>query len=195
MAKASPVHGLSSQASLADNAHLIIRASLDDVYRWSSFVDQPYAVHELHNLRIAAKRLRYTLELFLSVLSPQATAAIEALTRLQDILGELHDHDVMIALLRLCLGSQDSGSTYEYALLQTRKQSKKGDMTLPAGLVATLINPTNTPNAQERYGLEHLLLSLQTQREQLYTDFRQHWYYLQLRDFRREILDIGERNP
>lgn len=188
MAKASSIHGLSSQASLADNAHIIIKARLDDVYRWSSFVDQPYAVHELHNLRIAAKRLRYTLEIFFSTLAPQATAVIEALTCLQDILGELHDHDVMIALLRLCLGGQDSGNAYEYALLQARKQSKKGDMTLPPGLVAALLNPATAPNAQERYGLEHLLLNLQAQREQLYTDFRQHWYYLQIRDFRREVL-------
>lgn len=190
MAKASPIHGLSSQALLADNVHLIVKARLEDVYRWSGSVDQPYAVHELHNLRIAAKRLRYTLELFLPVLAPQAETVINALTRLQDILGNLHDHDVMIALLRLCLGGQDSGSAYEYALLQAGKQFKKGDVVLPPDLIATLLNPTTAPNVQQRYGLERLLLNLQEQREQLYTDFRQHWYYLQLRDFRHEVLAI-----
>jgi hypothetical protein len=190
MAKARPVQGLSSQAPLIDNVHLIVKARLDDLYQWSGFVDQPYAVHELHNLRIAAKRLRYTLELFAAVLSAQTPTVIEELTRLQDMLGELHDHDVVIALLRLCLGGQDSGRAYEDMLLQAGKGKKgrKGDIALPPALVATLLNPQTLPDATERYGLECLLSSLQAQREKLYANFRQYWYYLQGRDFRREVL-------
>jgi hypothetical protein len=188
MAKARPVQGLSSQAPLIDNVHLIVKARLDDLYQWSGFVEQPYAVHELHHLRIAAKRLRYTLELFASVLSAQTPMVIEELTRLQDILGELHDHDVVIALLRLCLGGQDSGRAYEDVLLQAGKKGRKGYVALPPALVATLLNPQMSPDATERYGLECLLSSLQAQREKLYANFRQYWYYLQGRDFRREVL-------
>lgn len=188
MAKARPVQGLSSQAPLIDNVHLIVKARLDDLYQWSGFVEQPYAVHELHHLRIAAKRLRYTLELFASVLSAQTPMVIEELTRLQDMLGELHDHDVVIALLRLCLGGQDSGKAYEDMLLQAGKKGRKGNVALPPALVATLLNPQTSPDATERYGLECLLSSLQAQREKLYANFRQYWYYLQGRDFRREVL-------
>jgi len=188
MAKARPVQGLSSQASLIDNVHLIVKARLDDLYQWSGFVEQPYAVQELHHLRIAAKRLRYTLELFASVLSAQTPTVIEELTRLQDMLGELHDHDVVIALLRLCLGGQDSGKAYEDMLLQAGKKGRKGNVALPPALVATLLNPQTSPDATERYGLECLLSSLQAQREKLYASFRQYWYYLQGRDFRREVL-------
>jgi hypothetical protein len=188
MAKARPVQGLSSQAPLIDNVHLIVKARLDDLYQWSGFVEQPYAVQELHHLRIAAKRLRYTLELFASVLSAQTPTVIEELTRLQDMLGELHDHDVVIALLRLCLGGQDSGKAYEDMLLQAGKKGRKGNVALPPALVATLLNPQTSPDATERYGLECLLSSLQAQREKLYASFRQYWYYLQGRDFRREVL-------
>lgn len=45
-----------------------------------------------HALRIAAKRLRYTLEAFREVLDPEsAGAAIEPLRSLQDLLGEMND--------------------------------------------------------------------------------------------------------
>jgi hypothetical protein len=190
MAKASPIKGLSPQAPLVENARVIATSRLEDMYRWSSFVDQPYAVHELHNLRIAIKRLRYTLELFSAALPAQTAIIVHELTQLQDELGELHDCDVMIALLRLCLGGQDGGAGYEYALVQARQRAKKGPFNLPPTLVATLLDAETAPGAQERYGLEQLLLGLQQRREKLYNEFRQHWYHLQARDFRREILSM-----
>lgn len=190
MAKASPVKGLTPDAPLADNARLIIRAGLKDMYQWSGYVDQHYAIHELHNLRIAAKRLRYTLELFLEVLPAETQAVIEELTNLQDSLGTLHDHDVMIALLRLCLGGQDSGTGYEQALAKAKRKASKKAFTLAPLLVATLLEPSVAPSITERYGLEQLLLSLQQRREKLYTEFREYWYQLQGRDFRREILAL-----
>jgi hypothetical protein len=190
MAKASSIKDLRPDASLEENAHLIIRARLKDMYQWSSFVDQPYAVHGLHNLRIAAKRLRYTLELFLDVLPSAAQNAIEELTHLQDALGVLHDNDVMIALLRLCLGGQDGGTGYAQALVQAGQRARKGAFTLPPLLVSALLDPTVAPSAQERYGLERLLFSLQQQRERLYTEAREYWYQLQAKDIRREILAL-----
>lgn len=190
MAKASTVKRLIPDAPLADNARLIVRAGLKDMYQWSNYVEQHYAVHELHNLRIAAKRLRYTLELFLDVLPSETQAVIEELTRLQDSLGTLHDHDVMIALLRLCLGGHDSGRGYEQALAKAKRKASKKAFTLAPLLVATLLEPTVAPSIAERYGLEQLLLGLQQRRKKLYTEFREYWYQLQGRDFRREILAL-----
>jgi len=72
----------------------------------------------LHNLRIAAKRLRYTFEIFADVL-PAASQAIA------DEPGALYDDDIMIALLRLCMGSEDAGIIYEQALVKAGKQKGK----------------------------------------------------------------------
>jgi CHAD domain-containing protein len=190
MARAKPIQGLDSQAPTGENARIIARIRLEELYGWSQYVDNPYNVRELHNMRIAAKRLRYTFEVFEEVLPTSCGAIIKALTHIQDELGALHDSDVMIALLRLCLGSQDSGTAYEEALLDTKKyQSKKG-FALPADLVTDLLEPAVTPTAEERYGLERMLQKQQQQREEQYSAFRQHWYELQARDFRREILGI-----
>jgi hypothetical protein len=48
------------------------------------------------------------------------------------------------------------------------------------------------PSAEERYGLEQFLQSQEQVREEQYAVFRQHWYALQARDFRREILELLE---
>lgn len=49
---------------------------------------------QLHQLRIACKHLRYTLELFEPALGKDAPAQIELVTAMQEQLGSLHDADV-----------------------------------------------------------------------------------------------------
>lgn len=189
MAKARPVTGLDPQAPVGKNARIIARARLEDLYSWDPYVDNPYNIRELHDLRIAAKRLRYTLEIFEDVLPEASKSIVEELTQIQDELGALHDSDVLIALLRLCLGSQDSAMAAGN-VGAAKQQQKKRKPLVPPELAARLLNPAVAPSAQERYGLEQLLQRQEELREQQYTAFRQHWYRLQARDFRRQILDL-----
>jgi len=53
-----------------------------------------------HQLRIAAKRLRYTLEFFIEPLGPAASPLIERTRRLQDHLGNLQDAVIASDILR-----------------------------------------------------------------------------------------------
>jgi CHAD domain-containing protein len=103
MAKAKPLNGLDTNAPTGQNARCIARTRLDEMYSWAVDVDTPYEVRGLHNLRIAAKRLRYTLELFENALPSAGQPIAHELAQVQDELGALHDSDVMIALLRLCM--------------------------------------------------------------------------------------------
>ena len=57
-------------------------------------------VATIHQLRIASKRLRYSLEFFREVLGAEAGPLIERVTRLQDHLGLLNDADVAARLAR-----------------------------------------------------------------------------------------------
>lgn len=190
MSKAKPITGLNPQASTGENARTIARERLLDMYAWDEYVDQPYHIRELHDLRIAAKRLRYTLEVFEDALPPATRPAHEELVRIQEELGALHDRDVMIALLRLCLGSRDTAMTPGREVVDEKRQDGKKKSLVSPDMVAALLDPTVAPSAEERYGLERFLQRQEQQREEEYNVFRRHWYQLKAQDFRRELLTI-----
>lgn len=185
MAKARPITGLDAQAPVATNARLIARARLEDLYQWEEYVDNPYNIRELHNLRIAAKRLRYTFEIFEDVFPGACSSFVVELTQLQDELGALHDTDVLITMLRLCLANQDSTAVSQPGHLKQHA----GKTVVSSDLVAHILKASAAPSVEERYGLELLLQRQEQLRETQYAAFRQHWYQLKARDFRREMLN------
>ena len=63
-------------------------------------------IEQLHALRISGKYLRYTLECFRDILPPQAADLIADVTALQDRLGELHDADVAVGLIKAYMATQ-----------------------------------------------------------------------------------------
>jgi CHAD domain-containing protein len=65
----------------------------ESVLRWAD-------IETVHQLRIAAKWLRYTLEFFREALGPEVDQLIPRVVALQDHLGWLHDADVTIAITR-----------------------------------------------------------------------------------------------
>ena len=70
----------------------------ESVLRWAD-------IETIHQLRIAAKWLRYTLEFFREALGPEVDQLVPRVVALQDHLGWLHDADVTIALARQFLVS------------------------------------------------------------------------------------------
>jgi CHAD domain-containing protein len=64
----------------------------------------------LHELRIACKHLRYTLELYEPALGEDARQLIKGVTAMQEHLGDLHDADVAIAYLESQEGGADNDS-------------------------------------------------------------------------------------
>ena len=84
MAKAKPIPGLDPHAPTEKNACIIAHTRLEEMYNWAKYVDNPYEVRNLHNLRIAAKRLRYTFELFEDVLPSACQGIAKELAQLPD---------------------------------------------------------------------------------------------------------------
>jgi hypothetical protein len=101
MAKAKPIRKVDRTAPVRQAAARMIGQRLDEMLAWEKYLAAQECVQELHQMRIAAKRLRYTLEVFQEayasqeVVAPVYGKAIEAVRTLQDHLGEIHDADVL----------------------------------------------------------------------------------------------------
>jgi len=83
-------------------------AKVWDAYQavWGFEAEVPDAdLTTLHDLRIASKWLRYTLEFFREPLDPEASALIKPVVALQDHLGTIHDHSVAAEAARSFLDS------------------------------------------------------------------------------------------
>ncbi|GCF10696.1 CHAD domain-containing protein [Dictyobacter arantiisoli] len=190
MAKAKVVANLDAHALTGQNARAIASVRLEEMYSWAQYVDNSYSVQELHNLRIATKRLRYTLEVFVDTFPDACGAILKELEHIQEELGSLHDKDVMIALLRLCLGGQDSGGEYEQSLAAVAQHAHKGRLMIDPAMMAHLLRSSEGPSPAQREGLEALLRHLQRQRKRQYTVFREHWYKLKGQDFQHQIVTM-----
>ena len=73
------------------------------------------AFKDLHRLRIAVKRLRYTAEFFLPLGPKKARNYLRALSVLQDLLGRLNDNAIAWRLLD-ALGAQAASPQYQQAV-------------------------------------------------------------------------------
>lgn len=71
-----------------------ISARLAEFLSFEPFISQPEKVAELHQMRIAAKRLRYTLETFASLYPDGLSGKLTILRAAQELLGDIHDCDV-----------------------------------------------------------------------------------------------------
>lgn len=95
--KARAIEGLDPDAPLRPNVRRIVVVRLDELRGLADRALAPDASEAQHDMRIAAKRLRYVLEIFASCLGEEADEARRAAKRLQSVLGDLHDCDLMLA--------------------------------------------------------------------------------------------------
>ena len=99
---ANPNLGESAQDysdSLRKMAVEAIIKRMDDLLTYDSITDQPEKKEELHAMRIAAKHLRYTLEIFAPLYAGNLKSWIKSIKQIQEELGNLHDCDVWIDFL------------------------------------------------------------------------------------------------
>lgn len=94
----------------------IIAARLQELKELSASLYQPFKTKPLHRMRLAAKQLRYTIELFAQCWGEQLAEYAKEIAKLQTSLGELHDCDTWIS----DLGQTLQGSEMEDESAQKR---------------------------------------------------------------------------
>lgn len=95
-------------------ARSIILERLDKFEQLSTSLYHPLKKKPLHKMRIAAKHLRYALELFEQCWSPQVTWFAKKVAGLQSSLGKLHDCDVWIEDLGYAATCEEAPAEFDY---------------------------------------------------------------------------------
>ncbi|MFL5820168.1 MAG: CHAD domain-containing protein [Solirubrobacteraceae bacterium] len=173
--KPRKVGGLDPAMPLADAAERIIRVRLAELCSFVPRALDPAEVDPLHDLRIAAKRLRYVLEVTAPCFGPYAATAARRVRELQDLAGEVHDCDVLLprALTQLAdLRAQDAA--------QLRRAAGSDREVEPA-----LISRASNRSAYQ--GLEVLAARLQAQRTLSFERFVTRWKALEAERFRERL--------
>lgn len=142
---------------------------------------------ELHEVRIVAKRLRYSLELFSPVLGPDIGDLLAELKTLQDLLGELHDRDVLVDLLHLeRVGAAERQlDALERAVLEPgsraeRLTSVRAELADPGSFAATVP------------GIYGLLIDMRDERDQLEAQSRERWAALSADGFLERLWNLTD---
>jgi putative phosphoesterase len=100
-------------AAVYEAAHLNAALRCDELTRYAQALRDPARVQEHHAMRIAAKRLRYTIEIFASLFEDELRSELKTIKRLQELLGQLHDCDVWIDQLPRFI-EEERGRTRAY---------------------------------------------------------------------------------
>ncbi len=125
-----------NQTIILEKAQRNIECGLQNFLSMEQYVHCENEKLKHHEMRICAKKLRYTMEIFAPMYNNKLTKEIENIKKYQDILGEMHDCDVWIDYLpkfieitRPTLTDEKSIADFEKALLDfqsfIRDQRKK----------------------------------------------------------------------
>jgi CHAD domain-containing protein len=181
--KARRVKGLDPDMTLADAAERIVRVRLDELYSFMPRALDPGEVEALHDLRIAAKRLRYVLEVTGPFLGEFAPKAAKRARDIQDLVGEIHDCDVQLPQVLELIGELRARDAADL-----RRAAGDADDLAPslAG---------ETPHRGAYRGLEVLAAHLQARRALLFEHFLVLWDKLDRQGFRARLEEaIGQRS-
>jgi hypothetical protein len=160
--KARPVKKLDPRRSLGENAARMVQVRLDEMLTLApgALAGKKKAQHDM---RIAAKRLRYVLEVTGFAFGKPADTARRRARDLQDILGEIHDCDVMLPRVR------DHAKTLQQRDARAVRAKAGPAPDLDPRLAA------GAPHRTAYRGLDVLAVYLEARREVLQDRFADFW--------------------
>jgi len=189
MSRAWPVTNLDPGAPVDANARKVLAVRIAEFYSYEPAVDEPTWSPELHNMRIAAKRLRYTLELFAPQFGESGKIQVDRIKQIQEALGVLHDRDIEIEVV----GAELSAAMADEA---DRVRAELANAT-PQQMTAIATSAMRPPPDDVRRGLISLLSMAHAERQEAYDRFTSLWRRLSEEGMRRDLvaLSIEQRAP
>ncbi len=167
--------GLDPLGATAENLERICRVRLDELFVFTPRALDPSEHDVQHDMRIAAKRLRYLLELSAFCFGPYVGRAATVVKEIQDVLGEIHDCDVMLP--RVLGHAEELRARDVAAVLERAGAAEDLDPRLAA----------RAPSRAAYRGLDVLAVHLGARRVLLHRRFVARWEELQRKGFRARL--------
>lgn len=184
MAKMWNVEDVNCAESFAWNARRAMAVRIAEMYAHSPALGDPHDSHGMHDLRISMKRLRYSLEFFAPCYSSELVAPIlEALSELQDYLGELHDADVFIPEFQRSLEAMSSSAARLVVRRVARPRAVRRPMTLERFRRELAKGAANS----DRAGVLGAINNMRRQRHESYRSALSMWHRLEADGFRERL--------
>ncbi len=183
--KARKVKGLDAQGTLADNLQRIIQVRSDELHGFMPQAADAQEVVALHDMRIAAKRLRYILEIADGCFGAYAQTAAKRAKELQDLIGEIHDCDVTIPRVEAL--------SMEACVIDAQAVVARA-----AALGAEDLDPAlaaDAPHAAAHRGLQTIVTFLTARRTLLFERFLAFWAELEAEGFRERLEEAIRARP
>jgi len=133
-----------------------IQSRLDEFLFYEVFIFDKNRVEELHSMRISAKKLRYSLEVFSDLYQHETDFALAVTKETQDYLGDIHDCDVWVEFLPKFMEKEYKRIKEFYGYTR--------------------------PYHRIKPGLEYLISNRKTKRQELYAAFIQDWKEWKLKE-------------
>lgn len=189
MAKPRQVTGIRPDRRVRPNARRILATRIDEVWSYADDVVQPGRVRQLHDMRIAFKRLRYLIEIFAIAFDADLDPMLDEVRAMQDLLGEIHDRDVQVPMLqehleRLSTRDDDAAR----ALVQAAPpRDHGGPRRRERALAEFTARLAADSTSAQRPGILALLDRRTRERDALYERFRTEWRRLEDEGFRSRL--------
>ena len=180
--KARKVKGLDPDGPLRENLRRIVEVRLAELGSFVPAALDPDERTAQHDLRIAAKRLRYVLELAEPIFGAPASKGAKAARRLQDLLGAIRDCDEQLPLA-------DAHAA--------RLRAEDADALRRAAGSAEDLDPAlarEAPHRSSHRGIETLTTYTSARRALLFERFVRYWDELERKAFGERLL-AGLRPP
>ncbi|HUG14370.1 MAG TPA: CHAD domain-containing protein [Thermomicrobiales bacterium] len=183
MAKARRIKAIDCEKPALDNAREIVKVRLNELLSFGPYVSDPANVTELHDLRIAAKRLRYTLELFRFALPSDVNGLIDEVKEIQEHIGDMHDADVMIERITEQL-RRDASARLD-RLLEIASAIDRGTVAQRHQRIRSALTNRTTP--RDEVALLTLIAHRADDRERAYHQFVATWRRMEASEFPRRL--------
>jgi CHAD domain-containing protein len=190
MAKPRRVKGINADKGIARNARRILAVRIDEVYRYESAIGDARNVRELHDMRIAFKRLRYLLEIFDIGFREDLGPYTDQVKEMQDLLGDIHDCDVQVPMLQEHLDWLDRQEASALGALVANGGAPNGQASardVEQAYQEFRASLDATRRSDERTGIHALIARRRHERTALYDRFLDEWRQLKRERFRQRL--------